>query len=109
MITPAGCARLEALLRGADSGTAEKKAPAGVQAAAQAVLSGDRYHTLKVERIFGAQKLAAKTADGKTVTVITKTTLHWIPGMEIAQCEASTTTPGVFYYHGRAPRRRGVL
>lgn len=111
MITPAGVARLQELLEtdrlGADTGTEKKGAVTPLLLAAQAVERGELYDVLEVIRVTGRMLLAKKPGEKTEYRVAVKATKNFRAGMKLERCQASTETPGVYYYHGRTPRAWG--
>lgn len=98
LITALGIAALEAML--------EKEAVAHALSASQ---QPDRYTALIVERVLNKGMLYAKksAAADAVCRVITKPSENWRPGMRLDRCEPCRTSPGVFFYHGRLPRKPG--
>src|ERR1043166_9921076 len=75
--------------------------------------AADRYVTLQVVRVANPRALLAKKigahAGDEPLRIIVRASANFLPGMLLEQCEPSTEAPGVFYYHGRLPRRRGRM
>lgn len=107
LITASGQKKLAALMV---AGSAETGTCGPVASAVTASQRPDRYVSLIIVRQANPRVLWAKkegASDKDVVRVMTRVSPHFRPGMLLERCEISTTTPGVFYYHGRLPRRAG--
>jgi hypothetical protein len=105
LITPAGLESLRAQLA-KDAAAAE-----ALDGAATAVRTSAGYCTLVVVRVKAPRHLLCRRPEelGKsTCTVLVKSTANWMPKMEVPKCQRSRW-PGLYYYHGHQPRRKGRL
>lgn len=110
VIAPSGLVKLRVALSAGDVPALEKNGGgAALDAAAQAARVKPADVELTVVRVFPPRVLLAKK-DGEDapVRLRVRTTLNFIPGMRLAKCHPSAE-PGLYHYHGRQPRRRGVL
>lgn len=108
VITAAGLERLRCLLAEKAAGEAAE----ALTSASEAVKQGTAFDELVVLKVKTPRVVLARKKDARPedppVRVMVKNSRNFVPGMELPRCQASARFPGLYFYHGGLPRRRGI-